>query len=236
MKKLGMVVVALVVIVVAGLFWLRSNLDALVKDAISTYGSEMTQAKVSVGAVEIRGSDGTGIIRDLSIGNPAGFKTSHAFKVSEIEVGIDIASVTRNVVVIRKIAIKSPDVIYEKGNTMTNFDFIQKNIVAYLGPSEKPSDGGGKKLIVEELTVRGAKAQVSAAFMQGKTVSVSLPDITLRNLGKTKGGIQPGELGQEITQALKQKLSSAISFDNLAKSAGQALDRAGSAVKGLFGK
>ena len=236
MKKLGMVVVALVVIVVAGLFWLRSNLDALVKDAISTYGSEMTQAKVSVGAVEIRGSDGTGIIRDLSIGNPAGFKTSHAFKVSEIEVGIDIASVTRNVVVIRKIAIKSPDVIYEKGDTMTNFDSIQKNIAAYLGPSEKPSDGGGKKLIVEELTVRGAKAQVSAAFMQGKTVSVSLPDITLRNLGKTKGGIQPGELGQEITQALKQKLSSAISFDNLAKSAGQALDRAGSAVKGLFGK
>ena len=236
MKKLGMVFVALVVLVVAGLFWLRSNLDGLVKDAIATYGSAMTQAKVSVGAVEIRGSDGIGIIRDLSIGNPAGFKTSHAFKAGEIEVGIDIASVTGNVVVIRKIAIKAPDVIYEKGDTMTNFDAIQNNIAAYLGPAEKKSDGGGKKLIVEEFTVRGAKAQASAAFMQGKTVSVPLPDITLRNLGKAKGGIPPGELGQEITQALKQKLSSAISFDNLAKSAGQALDRAGRAIKGLFGK
>ena len=236
MKKLGIVLVALVVLVVGGLFWLRGNIDALVKDVIVTYGSAVTQAKVSVGAVEISGSNGTGIIRDLSIGNPAGFKTPYAFKVSEIEVGIDIASVTRDVVVIRKIVIKAPDVIYENGDTMTNFAAIQKNISAYLGPSERKSNGGGKKLIVEELTVRDANAQAIAAFMQGKTVSVPLPDIALRNLGKSEGGIPPGELGQEIIQALKQKLSSAISFDRLAKSAGQALDRAGSAVKGLFGK
>jgi uncharacterized protein involved in outer membrane biogenesis len=236
MKKLGLVVAALVVLVAAGLILLRGNLDGLVKDAIATYGSEMTQAKVNVGTVEIRGSDGIGVIRDVSIGNPAGFKTSHALKVGEIEVAIDIASLTRDVMVIRRIAIKAPDIIYEKGDEMTNFDAMEKNIAAHLGISERKSDGGGKKLIVEELTVRNAKAQASAAFMQGKTVSVPLPDITLRNLGKAKGGMTPGELGQEISQTLKQKLSTAISFDNLAKSAVQALDRVGGAIKGLFGK
>jgi uncharacterized protein involved in outer membrane biogenesis len=236
MKKLGLIVVALALLVAGGLFWLRGNLDGLVKDAIATQGSAMTQARVSVGAVEIRSSDGVGIIRDLSIGNPAGFKTPHALKVSEIEVGIDIGSLAREVIVIRKIAIKAPDVIYEKGDSMTNFEALQKNIATYLGPTDKRSEGVGKKLIVEELTVRDAKAQASAAFMQGKTVSVPLPDIALRNVGKAKGGIPPGELGQEIAQALKQKLSSAVSFDALAKSAGQALDKAGSAIKGLFGK
>jgi hypothetical protein len=70
--------------------------------------------------------------------------------------------------------------------------------------------------------------------MDGKTVSVPLPDITLHNLGKAKGGIPPGELGQEIAGALKQMLSSAVSFDGLAKSAGQSLDKAGAAIKGLF--
>ncbi len=236
MKKLGLAAVALIVVIAAALLWLRGNLDGLVKDAIATHGGAMTQAKVSVGAVEIRGSDGTGFIRDLSIGNPAGFNSSHALKVGEIEVGIDIASVTRDVVVIRKIAIEAPDVIYEKGELMTNFDAIQKNIAAYLGPAEQKSAGGGKKLIVEELTVRNGKAHASAAFMQGKSVAVPLPDITLRNLGKAKGGMPPGELGQEIAQALKQKLSSAISFDSLAKSAGDTLDKTGSAIKGLFGK
>ncbi|MBU3990713.1 MAG: hypothetical protein KJ702_15530, partial [Gammaproteobacteria bacterium] len=85
MKKLGLAAVAILILIAAGLFWLRGNLDGLAKDAIATQGSAMTLAKVSVGAVEIRGSDGTGIIRDLSIGNPAGFNTAHALKVGEIE-------------------------------------------------------------------------------------------------------------------------------------------------------
>ena len=166
------------------------------------------------------------------IGNPAGFRTAHAVKAGRIDVEIDIASIARDVVVIRRIAIHAPDVIYEKGDAMTNFDAIQKNIANYLGPADGKK--GGKKLIVEELLIRDARAQASAAFMGGKTVSVPLPDITLKDLGKTRGGISPGELGQEVAGALKARLSAAVSFDRLMKSAGEALDKAGAAVKGLF--
>jgi hypothetical protein len=233
MKKSLLGIGALILVaVVAAVFWLRGNLDGLVKGAIESYGGAMTQATVSVGAVDIQPSDGRGFIRNLVIGNPKGFKTPHALKVGEIEVAIDIASVARDVVIIRKIAISAPDVIYEKGEAMTNFDAIQKHIADYLGPAEKKE--GGKKLIVEELTIRNAKAQASAAFMDGKTVTVALPDITLRDVGKAKGGITPGELGNEIAKAIKDRLSSTVNFDALAKSAGKALDKAGSAIKGLF--
>jgi hypothetical protein len=92
----------------------------------------------------------------------------------------------------------------------------------------------GKKLIVEELTIRGAKAEASAAFMNGKTVTVPLPDITMRNLGKTRGGITPGELGQEVAKALIAKLGSAVNFEGLLKSTEGAAGKAGAAVKGLF--
>lgn len=235
MKKLALILIVLVTIVAGALFWLRGNLDGLVKNAISHYGSDMTRASVKVGSVEIRAKDGQGFIRNLRIGNPAGFNTTHALEVGEIEVAIDMASVLRDVVVIHKISIKAPDVIYEKGDAMTNFDALQKNIAAYLGDSKK-SDSGGKKLIVEELTITNAKAQASAPFLQGKTVSVPLPDITMRNLGKAKGGLPPGELGQEVVQALKQKLTGAISFDNLSKSVGGAVEKATDAIKGLFSK
>lgn len=232
MKKLAAALLALVAVIAAAVFWLSGNIDGLVKDAMASYGSAMTQAKVSVGAVNIAAADGRGAISDLVIGNPAGFKTSHALKVDQIEVEIDIASLAKDVITIRRIAIKAPDVIYEKGESMTNFDAIQKNIASYLGPADSKKDG--KKLIVEELTIRGAKAEASAAFMSGKSLSVPLPDITLKNLGKAKGGITPGELGQEVAAALKARLGSAVNFDRLAKSAGAALDKAGSAVKGLF--
>jgi hypothetical protein len=232
MKILAAVLVILAAIIGAAVFWLSGNMDSLMKTAIGDYGSAMTQAKVSVDAVKIAPADGKGTISNLLIGNPAGFKTAYAVKVGQIDVDIDIASVTRDVIVIRRIAINAPDVIYEKGDVMTNFDAIQKNIASYLGPADSKKEG--KKLIVEELTIRDAKAQASAAFMNGKTVNVPLPDISLKNLGKAKGGISPGELGQEITGALKAKLTGAVSFDRLMKSTGETLEKAGSAVKGLF--
>ena len=232
MKILAAVLVILATIIGAAMFWLSGNMDSLMKTAVGDYGSAMTQAKVSVDAVKISPADGKGTISNLLIGNPAGFKTAYAIKVGQIDVDIDVASVARDVIVIRRIAINAPDVIYEKADAMTNFDAIQKNIASYLGPADSKKEG--KKLIVEELTIRDAKAQASAAFMNGKTVNVSLPDITLKNLGKAKGGISPGELGQEIAGALKAKLTSAVSFDRLMKSTGEALEKAGSAVKGLF--
>ena len=236
MKKISVVVVlALIAAIAAGLFWLTGNMDGLIKNAIAEYGSAMTQAKVSLDAVKIAPTDGKGSISNLQIGNPAGFKTSHAMKVAQVEVDIDVATLTKDVIVIRRIAIKAPDVIYEKGESMTNFDAIQKNIASYLGPDDKSKkDSKGKKLIVHELTVRDAKAQASAAFMDGKTMAVPLPDIILKDIGKAKGGVTPAELGQEVAGALKAKLGAAVSFDRLMKSAGETLDKAGSAIKGLF--
>ena len=132
MKKLGIVLVILAVVAGVAVFWLNRNIDGLVQAAIEKYGSEMTRAKVSVASVEIKPADGRGVIRGLTIGNPAGFKTAHAVRAAEIEVAIDLAS---------------------------------------------------------------PKAQASAAFLAGKTVEVKLPTIALRDLGKAKGGVTPGELG-----------------------------------------
>ena len=234
MKKLGIALLALLAIIAGAVFWLRGNLDGLVGDAIAKYGSEMTQAKVSVGGVKISALNGEGIITDLIIGNPKGFKTPHAFSVRNFTLEVEPASVAKEVVVIKKIAIIAPDVIYEKGEGMTNFDAIQKNIAGYAGPSDgktakaDKSSKDGKKLIVEELTIKGAKAHASAPFLDGKMIDVPLPDLTLRNIGKAKGGVTSGELGQEIAGALKKQLSASISFDNLGtltKDAGEKLGK-----------
>ncbi|HQR51063.1 MAG TPA: hypothetical protein PKW44_05445 [Methylophilaceae bacterium] len=221
MKKLGLALLVLIVIVASALLWLRGNLDGLVRDAIAKYGSEMTQARVSVDGVKISAASGKGIISGLAIGNPKGFKTPRALNIQEFTVAIDPATIAGDVVTVKKIAIIAPNVVYEKGETMTNFDAIQNNIANYLGPSDNKTSEGGKKLIVEKLTIRGARAEVSAAFMDGKTVTVDLPDLTLRNMGKAKGGITPGELGQEIAGALQKQLAHAVNFDKIGKAIGE---------------
>ncbi|TXH90203.1 MAG: hypothetical protein E6Q78_04445 [Rhodoferax sp.] len=235
MKKMLLVLVALLLVAVGvGVFWLRGNLDNLVAQAIRDYGSAMTQTQVQVDKVKIQTTDGHGELLGLFIGNPKGFKTPHALKAERVELEVDVATLASDVIVIKKVAILAPDVVYEKGEAMTNFDALQKNIAQYLGP-QKPKPGEKeKKFIVQDFVVRDAKAQASAAFMDGKTVTVPLPDIHLRDLGKAKGGATAGELAAEMTAAVKAQLSGAVSFDKLMKSAGNALDKAGKAIKGLF--
>lgn len=233
MKRLLYVLLIVATLIAGGLYWLTDNLDEIVAGAITQYGSAMTQARVGVERVEIAPSTGKGVISGLSVGNPKGFKTPYALRVSSIAVEVDLATLTHDVTVIRTLVIDHPDVIYEKSNGTTNFDTLQKNIAAYVGPKGKARNQGNTRLIVEELTICNANAQASASFMDGKTISIPLPDIVLKNVGQARGGVTPGELGQEVANALKAKLSVAGNFERLKKSAGEALDKAGSAIKGL---
>lgn len=238
MKKAAIVLGLLLAVLGIAFLWLHNNLDTLVKNAIEKYGSQMTGTKVHVASVEIRAAEGTGIVRGFVVGNPAGFRTPYALKVGEIEIVLDIASIAKPVVIVKKIVVSAPDVIYEQANGTTNFDAIRKHIAEQGGSSgEKVGEKkGGKKLIIGRLVIRNAKAQASAAFLKGRMVSVDLPNIALNNIGRSEGGVPPEELGLKIGDSLKEKLEGAVNFGALAKSVGNSLEKAGSAIKGLFGQ
>ncbi|MFL6662584.1 MAG: hypothetical protein ACJ8G7_10400 [Rhizobacter sp.] len=233
-KWLAGAALLVVLLLAGGAWWLHGNLDSIVKRAIAHYGSQMTQARVAVDAVEIRSADGSGVIRGLVVGNPAGFRTAHALKVGVIDVAVDMRTLADPVIVVKRIVIEAPDVIYEKGDTTTNFEAIQQNIARALGTSAGgatagPGGAAPRKLIVDELVIRNAKAQAAAPGLGGRTVSATLPDITLRNVGRAQGGVTPAQLGDIVARALSQRLVASLGFDRVLKSLG---DR----VKGLFGR
>ena len=234
MKKILLGAVALFALLITGAaWWLHANLDSVVQRGIAHYGSQMTQARVSVDAVEIRSTDGVGTIRGLVVGNPSGFRTPHALKVGVIEVALDLHTLPDSVVVIKRIVIDAPDVSYEKGDTQTNFDALVRNITHAVGTSSSSSadagSGSGRKLIVDELVIRNARAQASASALGGRTVSARLPDVVLRDLGRSQGGLTPAQLGQVVARAMSQRLVASLGFDRVMKSLS---DR----IKGLFSR
>ena len=232
----GLALVAMLAIGVA--WWLHRGLDGMVQRAIGHYGSQMTGSRVAVDAVELRTVDGRGVIRGLVVGNPVGFRAPHAIKVGVIDVSLDARTIADPVVVIRRIVIESPDVIYEKGESQTNFEAIQQHIAQALGTSANRSDSGtgtgtgsssrSPRLIVQELVIRNARAQATAAGLAGQSISTTLPDITLRDIGREQGGVTPAQLGHIVTKALTQRLVASLGFERAFKSLG-------GRVKGLLG-
>ncbi|MDP1652854.1 MAG: hypothetical protein Q8L56_09045 [Rhodocyclaceae bacterium] len=234
MKKTLLVGVAILVIALGGVaFWLVSSLDSLVKTAIEKYGSEITQVSVSVGNVKISPTDGKGAIEGLRVGNPKGFRTPHAMSVGSIELAVDPASLASDVVLIRRIAIASPRISYEAGSgDKSNFDVIQRNVDQSLGKHRKEKASQGKKMIVDHLSIRDIKVNYSPFLLEGQGFEISLPDIELRDIGKSKGGVTSGELAKVVMDTLMTRMTRAIT-DSL-KGVADVTKSVTDSVKGLF--
>ena len=138
----------LAVILVVAVKFLGSNLDAIVKKAITRIGPEMTGVSVDVDKVGIALADGRGEIGGLVIGNPRGYKGPHAFKLGSIVLALDKSSDTADVVVIKELTIDAPDIVYDKSEDGSNVEAIQRNIDEYgkthFDGQEKNEGGQGR--------------------------------------------------------------------------------------------
>ena len=223
MKRLGMIVGGLVVVVLVvvgvAVFLLYSNLDSLVKTAVEDVGTQATGAKVSVANVELSPTDGKGSMRGLIVGNPSGFETDHTVKLGEISVFVGIATLTGDTIVVKEVVIAGPEVIYEMGGSGSNLDTIKSNVESFVqstaggGSGDSGDSSGGesqKKIVIEDLYIRDGKVSVSASFLGGRALGAPLPDIHLKDLGKDEGGASPAEIAQQITEAIIGSAGTAV--------------------------
>jgi hypothetical protein len=223
LKKLAIGLVALVVLVAGVAYYLLAGLDDYIKTAMEKYGSEATQAEVKVGGVKIGLKDGSGQITNISIANPKGFTAPQAFTLGEVKIVIDPATVTKDVITIKEVLIDKPQLFYEPNlGGAGNLETIQKNVSAYAAKlgggssgSSTPAASSGakaeKKLIIERVAIQGGQVSIkSPALAQANSnLYTELPAITLRDIGKARGGATPAEISNEIIGALSQQAARA---------------------------
>ena len=229
MIRVILIGVVVAVIGAVGVFmFVLSSLDGIILEAVETYGSEITQAKVSLAAVELDLTSGRGSLRGLSVGNPKGFKTPSAFELGAISIAIDSSTVSDDTIVINEIVIDSPVVTYELGAGGSNIDAIQRNVEAYMAQfGDDPAGGGGPKLIIDDLYIRGGVVNISATFLDGKALSAELPDIHLEDIGREDEGASPAAIAEQIIAALTAGTTGAVSslgLEEIMGGAGKLLD------------
>ena len=240
-KVLAGTAIALVLIVGGALWWLYNSLGPLVATTIRTLGPEITGVSIRLDAVDIQPFKGTAELRGLMVGNPKEFKTDHALSLVELRMNLKLRSLLSDVIVIRRILIVKPEVTYEFGASGSNLAAIQRNVERYAGTlgakdqaameSSPKKDAGGKKLVIQDLLIKDATANVSAAFLQGQKVSVPLPDLHLENIGQESNGASAGEVVSEVFGALTKSVTGAVAALNLSGAAEGVQEGAGSVGK-----
>jgi hypothetical protein len=234
LKKLLIAAGVLLVIIVAGVAYLASNLDSIVKEAIETLGPEMTGVSVKVDKVSLALTEGRGEITGVVVGNPKSYK-GHAFKLGSIVLAMDPATVTKEVIVIRELTIEAPDMVYEKGPGGSNVEVIQRNVDEYVrshfGGAQPAKDKGKKeeagpaqRFIVEKLQIRNGKVRI--AGVAGKDAAVALPPVSLRDVGKSRGGVTGGEIASVIVRQMTDAIVAAAARALAQEGAKRATDAA----------
>lgn len=246
MRKIILIAVALVVVAIgAGVAYLASNLDSIVKKVIETAGTETAGVKVSVGDVKISLSEGKATIAGLTVANPSGFSSAHAFKLGAITVALDTGSLTGNPIVIKDITVAAPDVTYELGaDGGSNIDAIQRNVAAKTagsgGDTPAPAaKGEEKKLVIDRLVISKGTVTLATA-VPGVKGSATLTDIVLTGIGRKSGGTSAADVAKQVLNALTKSALSAGKSMGIGN-VGEVLKGAvpgdvGGTVKGLFGK
>jgi len=215
MKRMIGIGGGLLVLVAIAVFFLYSSLDTIITSAVEKFGSEITQTRVTLKETKISPTDGKGALRGFRMTNPANFKTESSVEFDEISMTLDIKTITEDTIVVKDITISGPRITYEHSSGGSNIDVIMRNVDSYLGAGSKEKKSGSKKLIIEKLSILNGKANVSAAILQGKTISVNIPNIILKDIGKSKGGATPGEVVNKVMAALQKNINGAVTPLNL---------------------
>ena len=183
-----------VVVVAAGIYYFGpSLLDSAVKKIVNKYGSEVTGTEVNLEGFSLHPTTGEAAIRKITIANPQNYKMPYLFELNNISVKVDLKSLTSDTVIIEDITVDKPAITYEMLSlTQNNIKEIQNNVNSYLNKSssndkaettsetDSADQSAGKKVIIRHLAINDATLSAAAG---DKDVSITLPDITMNNIG-----------------------------------------------------
>ncbi|MCZ4279227.1 hypothetical protein O4H49_00465 [Kiloniella laminariae] len=210
-KIASITLITIALLIVGGFIFIYSSLDSVIKTAVESIASDMTQTRVELGDVQISPTTGEGRLQGFVMGNPDGYKANQALQFEEITVKVDMSTLTSDVVVINEVRILAPHITYELGPEESNIDTINRNTQSYsVNSSSDSSEGPGKEFIVEHLYLNDGEISVTAAPLGDKTIDLALPDIHLKDIGKNDKGASPEVILQAALGAVTKNITGAV--------------------------
>lgn len=209
-RRAQLVVGALLVLLAVlsgGAYWIYASLDHRVARAIRQWGPEVAGVDVRLDGATIRPTDGKGTLAGLVVANPPGFPAAPALRADHVTLELDVATLGREVVVVRSLTLEAPEIRFEPRAAGSNLDAIRRNIEQHVRQYvPEKSALPGKRLLIENLIVRNARILVPARETGGEVLAATL-QLHLRGIGKARGGAFPGEIAREIWTPLVQSVA-----------------------------
>ena len=225
MKKKILIGVGVVVLIIVILVMvLLGNLNGIVKGVIEKVGTSVTGVPVTVGSVDIKISEGSAAIKELSVANPAGFSAKPMLDFGELAVKLDVKGKIINLV---KVA--SPHILFEQKGKTSNFQTLIDNMSkdAEEKPAEEPAKEEpapaeeGEPAIIQIDLIEITDAQVTIiSDAEDEPRNVTIKSIKIENIKGT-----PEEIGKQIMSQLSGQIIKQVAGKAAQKELNKAIDK-----------
>ncbi|MBI3885238.1 MAG: hypothetical protein HY302_05855 [Opitutae bacterium] len=245
-KKLLTVGGGLAVVLVVGYVGMTFFLGSIVRAGVNSFGPKLTRTKVELASATISPFTGSGTLKGLFVGNPAGWSSDKAFYLGHIHVEVEPRSIFGDHIVIDEIIIDRPEFVYETKIFSSNIRELLKNIEEFTGggsPAARTKSGQPIKFVVKKFRMTRASATLGVG---PAAIPIPLPPLAMDGLGVAEGGITPDQL---VGAVMKKVLGSIVSGTAQAalqaggtmgaaarEGATDAAKKAGEGLKKLFGE
>jgi hypothetical protein len=244
-KKLYLVGGGLLAVFVIGYLCLAFFMGSVVRTGVNRFGPRLTKTKVELSGAAISPLTGSGTLRGLFVGNPAGWSSDRAFYLGQVGVKVQPMSIFGDHIVIDEITIDQPEFVYETRFVSSNIKELLKNIEDFTGSGAQAAQtksGQPIKFVVKKFRLTNGKATVGVG---PAALPIPFPDIALDDLGVKEGGISPDQLAAAVMKNVLGNIvtGSAKALGQVGTTAGaaglektkEAAKKAADGIKSLFG-
>src|SRR5687768_7898325 len=105
---LGLMILALVLY-----FTMQYFLGSIVTAGVNKFGPGITQTNDDLRRPAIPPHSGDGTLTSLTVGNPAGWSQTDAFRLGKVHINLEPFSILKDTIVINELTIDKPEFFYE---------------------------------------------------------------------------------------------------------------------------
>lgn len=204
-RLVSTLLIILAVVVVTLIFW-GGN---VIKEGVNRVGPQVLGVPVTLESARFYPLRGHVSLTGLIVGNPEGFKTESLFDMKNLEIDLNVKSLFTDTIVIERILIDSPQITYEVGMGKTNLGVLLDSLESDKEKEVEEEDAKpGKTVVINELILADARAQVSVSTAGGRVVPVQLSTITLHDLGGEDQSLT--EITTEVVKAIVGAVGNAV--------------------------
>lgn len=180
------------------------TIDGIVESGIEDSGSEILKTEVEVDDIDVSFFGASADMDGFIIYNPEGFSDEVAISLKGIEIEMDVKSLLSDQIVVNRIRVTNPEILFEQKETKVNLRELSSNI-------EMSSDDKSEKtIIIKEFILEQGKLKISSELEQKRSAEASVDRIVLTNIGESGSDTVEQALREIFRPIIRNAISEAV--------------------------